>query len=536
MGAVVLRVAVVDCLARGRVGRRVATVDAIGAGPRLVVGIAESLGHRADLLMCEEAVKKPSALKGYEVLMVSGMSVDVPSMVKVVRRWGRGPSVAGGPAFVDYDSLLRGGFDYVVWGEGEAPIPDLLKHLDLGTEPTGVPNLIYRGEGGRVVRNPGPLYLNHPPLWMYRPSVRAVTNYPGWWGARVYVEVVRGCSNFLRPTLRLPNGRACIKCDNCRSPNLEVRLQCPIGIPPGCGYCSVPALFGPARSRPLEDVVWEVRGLIKAGVTRVVLSAPDFLDYGRDWLVAPKPLTNPREPPPNLGAIESLLKEVTSIPEVSSGDAYVMVENVKPNLVSREVAEALGRYLRGTPIHIGLESGDREHHTALGRPSTVDEVVEAVKLLRSAGLKPYIYVIHGLPGESRRTVKATARVVKELFSLGVEKVTLYRFTPLKGTAFEGFKPPPPAVKSLRARSLYWLVRRLNLEGKRRLVGATVKAVVAGAARDGLVAYTLPHGPVVKVPGGRGLMGKVVEVRVTEAVSDRVVRGDVIRVLRSVLGG
>ena len=515
----------VDCLARGAEVRKHATLDAVGIGPRLVAGILESSGCEADVIQCEEAVRKPGALSGYEALFVSGMVTDIPSMTRALSRWRGGPAVAGGPSFVDYERLLRLGFDYVVWGEGETSIPNLINVLKGKGEPTEVPNLAYFSNR-RVMRNPGPPWAPAPPLWSYSPSVNAVTSYPGWWGARVYVEVVRGCSNYHRPTIPLPNRKPCVGCGKCWEGTLRERLTCPSGIPPGCGYCSVPAIFGPARSRPEDSIVREVKELIKLGVRRVVLSAPDFLDYGRDWLVAPEPLTNPRNPPPNLAAIESLLRKVTSIPEVIEEEAHVMIENVKPNLVNEEVAELLGKYLKGTPVHIGLESGHPQHHVALGRPSRVDEVIRAVKLLRKAGLKPYIYVIHGLPGENQQVIKATVRVVRKLWRVGVEKVTLYRFTPIKGTAFEGFPKPPPAIKSV-ARPLYNLVKRLNYVAKRRLIGKEVRVV--GVSYDPrtreVIAYTLPHGPVTRVVGhgvGPELVGKVFTVVVRRAVSDRVV--------------
>ncbi len=519
----------VDCLARGERLKRTSTLDAIGVGPRLVAGIVDSLGHEAEVIQCEEAYKSPHILDGYEALFVSGMSTDLVSMTRVAGRWRVGPAVAGGPSFVDYGFLLRKGFDFVVWGEGETSIPSLMKALDAGEGFESVPNLIYRSKG-KLRRNPGPAWTSTQRLWRFTPSINAVMSYPGWWGARVYVEVVRGCSNFYRPTLPLADGRRCIMCDICRTGDLEARLECPIGIPPGCGYCSVPAFFGPARSRPQEKVLSEIKELIGMGVRRIVLSAPDFLDYGRDWLVYPKPLTDPRSPSPNTEAIESLLKKLTGISEISNGEAYLMVENVKPNLVTEEVARILGLYLPGTPVNLGLESGHPQHHLSLGRPSRVEEVFRAVKLLKKYGLRPYVYLIHGLPGENEDVIKADMEAVKAVWRLGAEKIILYRFTPLKGTAFEGYPKPPPAVKS-RARQLYLLVKRLNKAGKRRMEGKVVKAVGVAIRSDGsLISYMLPHGPVILVREykERELLRKTFKVKIVRALSDRMVEGVLIK--------
>ncbi|RLG86357.1 MAG: B12-binding domain-containing radical SAM protein, partial [Thermoprotei archaeon] len=445
-----MKIAVIDCHGRGSRGRRLATLDAIGIGPRLVIGILESLGCEPELYMCEELIKGNVRSSDYDLLMISAMSSDVPSVIRAIRNWRGSPVVVGGPIFVEYEKLIKNGVDYVIWGEGELSIPKFINYLRYGGDVEEVPNLIHRGKKG-IVRNPGPPYAKHPPLWDFNPSVKAVIRYPLWRAARVYVEVVRGCSNFYRPLIPLADGRKCILCDICRKGPLDRRHECPINIPPGCGYCSVPALFGPARSRPTSKIVNEVKELLRIGVTRIVLSAPDFLDYGRDWLVSPKPLTDPRNPPPNLKAIEELLKSLTSLREVVEGSAYIMIENIKPNLVNEEVVEILSKYLKDTPVNIGLESGDPWHHKALGRPSSVEEVIKAVKLLVNAGLRSYIYLIHGLPGESKETIRNNIKVAKELANMGIEKIILYRFTPVKNTAVEGYPKPPPAVKAPTAK-------------------------------------------------------------------------------------
>jgi len=524
-----VKVAVIDCLGRGSKGKRLATLDAIGVGPRLVVGIIESLGDRADLLMCEDILEGKTSVRDYDAVFISGMSTDKESITNVARKCSGRPVIVGGPVFVEYEYLIRNGVDYVIWGEGELSIPQLMKFLRGGIDVSEVPNLIYRGRRG-VIRNPGPPYADSPPLWYFKPSVKAVMNYPLWRVARVYVEVVRGCSNFYRPTIPLANGKRCTQCNLCRDGPLEARFKCPLGIPPGCGYCSVPSLFGPARSRPLDQIVNEVKELVRLGVKRVVLSAPDFLDYGRDWLVKPKPLTDPRNPPPNVEALESLLGKLTSIDEISRGEAYIMIENIKPNLVNEEVANILGKYLKDTPVSIGLETGDEEFHVALGRPSTVPEVINAVRLLTKVGLRPYIYLIHGLPCENKKVIKNTINVIKELAKLGVEKFTLYRFTPLRHTAFEGYPQPPPAIKSKTSKKLYFTVRKLNEEFKKRFLGKILKALVAGTEDDNLILYPLPHGPVVKVKySGRMKfrIGDLVKVKITNILSDREVGGFII---------
>jgi ribosomal protein S12 methylthiotransferase len=57
------------------------------------------------------------------------------------------------------------------------------------------------------------------------------------------------------------------------------------GCDKACGFCAIPSFRGPQRSRPLPEVVDEVRSLVDGGVREVVLVAQDLAAYGRDQAV-----------------------------------------------------------------------------------------------------------------------------------------------------------------------------------------------------------------------------------------------------------
>ena len=538
-GAEVVRALLVDCLGSLR-GRRPATLDVVGAGPRAVAGVLEALGCDVVLATPSRALKLRRNLRLFDILLLSSMSTDLAAAWRVVRawrRWGRGPAILGGPACADpVRALERTGCDLCVIGEGEWALMELWSHgLKNGRLPDEemlslIKGIAFRApDGSPVVNELRPAStraeLNALPL----PSQEAIKAYPFYWACRIYVEILRGCSNYYRTEIPLPDGRACTGCGACRSGPLRGRYYCPEGIPPGCGYCSVPSLFGPSRSRSPELIEAEVRGLIRAGARRIVLSASDVLDYGRDLLVEPEPLTDPREPPANLKALEDLFRRVRSLPEVQKGDVVVMLENAKPCLVSPEVAELLGRFFEGTPINIGVETGSEEHSRALGRPSGPKEAIRAIRLLRKAGLRPCAYFIHGLPGQDEGTVQATLRAMEEAVRAGAEHIILYRFRSLPMSAFGDFPSAPPAARDPLSVKLVEKARALNEALKTRWLNRRVEVVVACPypGREGyLVAYPMRHGPVVLLKGSEGLVGAVLTVRITGVISDRVVLGAV----------
>ena len=534
-----MRALLVDCLGTVR-GRRPATLDVIGAGPRSIVGVLQALGCDIVLTTPSGALRMRGALRSFDVLMVSAMTSDLTSAWRTARAWRRyseGPVLVGGPACADPLRVLeRVGCDVCVIGEGEWALMELWHAgLENGLLPRDsilrdIRGLAFRTRKGALLVNElRPASTRRELASLPLPSQEAIRAYPFFWACRVYVEVLRGCSNYYRTELPLPDGRACTGCGACRTGPLRRRYYCPEGIPPGCGYCSVPSFFGPSRSRPPEKIEAEVRGLLRAGARRIVLSASDVLDYGRDMLVEPEPLTDPREPPANLDALEDLFRRVCSLREVRRGDAVVMLENAKPCLVSSDVAELLGRYFEGTTINIGVETGSEEHARALGRPSSPREAIRAIRLLREAGLRPCAYFIHGLPGQDERTVGATLRAMEEAVRAGAERIIMYRFRALPMSAFGDFPSAPPAARDPLSARLVQRARELNEALKARWLGKRIEVVVAcrHPGKEGyLVAYPMRHGPVVFLKGSEGLVGAVLTVRITGVVSDRAVLGSV----------
>jgi radical SAM superfamily enzyme YgiQ (UPF0313 family) len=265
------------------------------------------------------------------------------------------------------------------------------------------------------------------------------------------------------------------------------------------------------------------------GVRRIVLSAPGFLDYGRDLLVEPQPLTNPRKPEPNYDFIEKLLSNIASIDQIAKGEASFFVENLKGELVTERAAETLGRYLSGTPVNIGFETGSEFQSQQIGRSSTPRENLIAVRMLKKVGLKPYVYFVHGLPGQDRDTVKATVDAIEKSIKAGASRIILYRFQPLPMSTYQDMFRAPPAVKDKLSNMIYEAAIKVNKKLKEKLVGSTIRVVVSETYSNDHtfhVAYPMHHGPVVLVKNAEKLVGEIVDVLISEIVSDRIVRGEI----------
>ncbi len=523
---------IVDALASGK-GVRHSTRDVIGAGPRTVAGVLEAKGFKPVVYPVESYLG--GRVSGFDALLVSGMSSDTQAIQRIIRKWRKtssSPVVVGGPAASEPDRVLRRtGGDIAVTGEGEYSLVELIEGgLGEGVIPDNLSEI--RGISYRIKKDimVNPLRALQPKKVFeeYPPSTDTITCYPLYKSARVYVEAVRGCSNFHRARIG-SLGENCTYCERCTEAGLTERYDCPVGIPPGCGYCSVPSLYGPPKSRSSRLIIEEVERLFELGVHRIVLSAPGFLDYQREDLVDAEPLTDPRYPEPNYRALEQLLSGLTSLPEVDAGKASIMIENIKAALVTEQAAEILGKYLYGTPVSIGFETGSDEHSRLLGRPDTPSETLVALKRLKKAGMKPYVYFIHGLPGQNEETVGETVNMIKASMSAGSDRVILYRFMSLPNSAFSQCPSGAPASQDPLSGRIYDAAQEANMGSKEDLVGERLKTVVAeryDRNRGFWVTYPLLHGPVVLVRAENIAEGDVLHVKISGIASERMVYGEV----------
>ncbi|MEL9940312.1 MAG: radical SAM protein [Ignisphaera sp.] len=532
------RVIVVDANARQK-GRRVSTVDVIGVGPRLVTSILKMHGFKASLYAYESILNNKEILKDFDAIAISFMVSDFKAVKKLIDMWRKvnnGIIILGGPGTLSRSMLSSLDFSLALIGESEITLQKLFSmykslseaYYDLSKSKTTIKGLAIKVD--REIIDGGIGEWTPKKFLNVIPEINDLKNFPFFWASRIYVEVVRGCSNFRRP-IQTFDGRYCTRCDLCYKGSLSSRISCPVNIPPGCGYCSVPAIHGPARSRDLFTIVEEVEKLTKAGVSRIVLSAPDFLDFGRDELVE-EPLTDPCNPPPNVYKIEELLSRLSKIRAVAEERATVMVENVKPCLVNDEVADVLGRYLKDTPIYIGLESCSDDLLKKVGRPSTCSEGISAIEKLKKSGLRPYVYLMHGLPFERDEDVLKTVKAIEILRNIGVERIVLYRFSPLPYTAFELAPKPGPAISDPMRKLLYDKVEEFNREQNKKIIGRVIKAIVAlkHPKKPGfLIAYPMRHGPVIIVRGGEALVGHRVTVKIHRLLSNRIVFGEIVYV-------
>ncbi len=522
------RILVVDALSAGT-GFRRSSRDSIGCGPRIVCGVLEKHDLDCRITRIEDVFSKRSILRKFDHLAISGMTMDLPAVEKLTKLWhgSRHPGriIIGGPVASDSSILKNLNVDLLVIGEGEATIEELVLsgffEDDIDTSEILGCAMLVDGEIHETLRRP---FISSKVLSEeYIPSTTRIIDYQTYQACKVYVEVTRGCSNFQRTTLPLRNGRHCTDCGNCDSENPNTRMTCPEDIPPGCGFCSVPGTWGPPRSRSITAITREIKELLDNGVHRIVLESPGFLDYMR----GEEPLTNPCHPPANLKAITALLEQINALPQVVDEEVRIAIENMKACLFTEAVAETINRTLPNTSPNIGLETGSESLMRQIGKCGTPSDVISAVRIANKFGMTPFVYFIYGLPGETAESVDDSLSIMRAVSEAGAERIILYGFRALPGSAFEGY--PDSSIKDEFGIILRKEAERINRQKKEDYLGLVMHGVAAEPSwveHGYTMIYPLAECPIMTVPGGYS-PGTLVSVRITKVLSDSLLEGEVI---------
>ena len=523
---VLLQICVVDALTAGNGSRRF-TRDFIGAGPWTVASIVTSLA--SDQLIChifraEQILGvKTLDLSGFDCLLISAMTMDKSACFKIIQKWrqarGSAPIAIGGPICCEKGIKEKLRIELAITGELEIHLAEFAIFLETASR-----------NAGKSVIFPPTVQLVPPDFSSFHRAWSFIKNYPNFHHDRIYVECVRGCSNYRRPKIGSKCPPNCHRCDEFRP---DLPNACPHKIPPGCGYCGTHAMFGPPKSRSISAIVTEIEDLIKLGATRIVLGGPDFLDFQRDQAIAPLPLTSPRTPPEvNKKAIDALISTIAQFDAVRNGMVQIFYENLKASLCSKEVLRIL-QQIPSPIFSIGVETGDPVHATLLGRPDTPEECLGAITLAKQMDFRVHAYFIHSLPGETPETTRQTLALLQKLGELDIEKITLYQFKALPGTFFENYRESKQQEKLMHrwTQKVKKFVIEYNNAQKNKYVGQviTVDIVELHKFRHGAVIGRIPSGgPGVEIENAASFLGQRKQVEIIGVVSDRLLKGRLIK--------
>jgi threonylcarbamoyladenosine tRNA methylthiotransferase MtaB len=239
-----------------------------------------------------------------------------------------------------------------------------------------------------------------------------------------------------------------------------------------CTYCIIPHVRPTMRSRPPEEIVAEVRGLVERGWQEVVLTGVHLGHYGID-------LSRGR-PKERWRRLWHLLEELADLP----GDFRIRLSSLEAAEARDEMVRVLAGHPRICPhLHLCLQSGSDRVLAAMQRRYRSAGFLERCRRLWAALDEPAFTtdVIIGFPGETEADFEDTCRVVREV---GFCKVHVFSYSPRQGTAAVGLPGAvPPAVMAARRERLLALEAETMTAYHRRLIGRRLDVLVEGADPD-----------------------------------------------------
>jgi threonylcarbamoyladenosine tRNA methylthiotransferase MtaB len=264
----------------------------------------------------------------------------------------------------------------------------------------------------------------------------------------------------------------------------------------GCAYCVVPLVRGSPVSRPLSDIVDEVRKLAEAGHREVVLTGANLGCYraGRHRLV-------------------DLVARIEGLGVVDR----IRLSSIEPTTTERAIVD----YMAGSRslcrhLHIPLQSGDDGVLAAMGRTYTAAQYRAFVEY--AAAKVPHIGLgtdlVAGFPGETEAAFNNTVAMVKDIPFGNLHVFPYSRRAGTRAAAMPSQVPEP--VKARRTRLLIDLGAEKRRTFALGFVGHPVQVLVErrlrGTARAGWTSQYVE----ARVPSQTCRANDIVEFRPAKA--------------------
>jgi tRNA-2-methylthio-N6-dimethylallyladenosine synthase len=277
-----------------------------------------------------------------------------------------------------------------------------------------------------------------------------------------------------------------------------------------CTYCVVPRTRGPEQSRPMAEILAEVRALVDDGVVEVTLLGQTVNAWGR---------REGRSLGELLAALQALpgllrVRFITSHPE-EMDDALID---------AMAACDKAGMFL-----HLPPQSGSSRVLRRMARGYTAERYRAIVERLRGAipGVQLGADLITGFPGETDADHRETVRLVQDVrFS----QAFVFRYSPRPGTPAFGrlADDVPDVLKHERLLELQALQTEIQAERHAGMAGEVHRVLVEGRSRRDkarLFGRNLAFDRLV-FDGGVELLDRFVDVRVTDS-SALTLRGELV---------
>ena len=274
-----------------------------------------------------------------------------------------------------------------------------------------------------------------------------------------------------------------------------------------CSYCAIPLITGRHTSRPMEEILDEVRWLVKQGVKEINVIAQDLSSYGLDLKPTPDIVLRPStgrsieqssSPVKGRESKQHLLPELIDQMAQIEGVEWIRLHYAYPTdfpeglldvmTKHKNVCKYLDIALQHCTDHmLGLM---RRHITRAEQDALIHKIRERVP-----GICIRTTLLVGHPGETEEDFEELKTWVKEM---RFERMGCFAYSDEEGTyANKHYKDDiPQEVKERRVEELMAIQQGISGELMQRLVGTVQRVVIDREEGEYLIGRTQFDSPEV----------------------------------------
>lgn len=270
-----------------------------------------------------------------------------------------------------------------------------------------------------------------------------------------------------------------------------------------CTYCIVPYVRGRERSRKPEDIINEIKCLVKEGYKEVTLLGQNVNSYGKGL-----------EEEINFAKLLRLVNEIEGLERVRFMTSH-------PKDLTSDVIDAIAECDKlCEQIHLPVQAGSNSLLKRMNRNYTRERYLELMNEIKTKipDVSITTDIIIGFPGETEEEFEDTLALVKEV---EYDSAFTFLYSIRQGTPAAKFEDQvDEETKHRRFNILIDEVNKIIAEKNKKYEGRTVEVLVDGLSKndDTKVSGRTRNGRLVNFEGSADLIGKLVNVEITKAQS------------------
>ena len=251
--------------------------------------------------------------------------------------------------------------------------------------------------------------------------------------------------------------------------NYHAYIKISEGCNQKCSFCAIPTFKGKLKSRSLENIVNEVKNLVKKGYYDFSFLSQDSSSYMRDQGVS--------------DGLINLINEIEKIKGVRSARIlYLYPSTTSKELISRIIASPIFHNYFDMPIQHISENMLK----IMKRGSGAKKIKELLNLMRNAKnsfLRTGVIVGH--PGESEEDFEELCEFLEEF---KFDRISAFAYSKEEDTASFEMEQIPAKIISKRLSKIEKITKKAINESLQKELGKQIYASLEGISSEGEMFY------------------------------------------------